>query len=456
VQGSKQLSDLFGAFDETVDKMTPVNASTAFRRIAKICLVHPKQSKTVHNSLSFKRLQKRVRQSLLSTLPSLKERPAGDKQCAQVPLSVSRVCWSYAQLRLQDPSLFAVVAQQCVPNLAAFGGPALCHLLWAYAMNSEETWKCRNRLFKFAGDEVLGRPKDFKRVNWSTLAWSFARTQCNHEGLFRFIAAQMVNQGDHVESHAIAKTLWAFAVFGVACTPQSPNWKLGDIAARRLDSFKPQEMAYIAWAFGKMEMPHPDFFENLNLDLKTRAAGPDGLSKFEPKYIIMVISAVAGFFTMGDGGEVWQHIEVEPMAEVDNVEDSEWKEDLVEGEEQALQEEETALDQDNEQLARRLLECSKGGGGSGLGQIWALGLAKSEAVARVQAVALGLAKSLLPESLRQAESFRREEAERLSSACDRLGLRRPQDNVQRLLKPPGFMELLDMVERFSDICNAGG
>merc|ERR1712046_403002 len=79
--------------------------------------------------------------------------------------------------------------------------------------------------------------------------------------------------------------------------------KLGDEAAKKLTTFKPQEMANAAWAIGRSKLPLCNFFEALQRRLQSFEHRPEGLTDFGPQHLAMMLCAIGNIFPAGKGGD---------------------------------------------------------------------------------------------------------------------------------------------------------
>lgn len=171
---------------------------------------------------------------------------------------LSLAAWSFATARWRDPQLFQSLAGELVMLALELKPQEISNTLWAFAKSRFP----HVALFDALGDAAASGHNiwRFKPQELSNTVWAFATVGLRHENLFSKASAVVVRRSRELIPQNVANILWAY------CKLQSPDClelfpKLLDVAAERLSTYKPQEIAAVALAAAQSCPHYTRFFD---------------------------------------------------------------------------------------------------------------------------------------------------------------------------------------------------
>ena len=173
------------------------------------------------------------------------------------PQSAAMIAWAFAEKGVMVESFFLRLAWKVETTTLEYSTPhSISNLAWAFA-----TLQIRvDPLFAAMAEETQLRVNEFGPQELVQTVWSFAqvlKADYGFEAFFRGIAAEversLTHNSDQFTTANLADLAWAYAMVGLPKAQHSLFLCIAQVSQRRLDEFKPGELASLNWAFAKLE-----------------------------------------------------------------------------------------------------------------------------------------------------------------------------------------------------------
>jgi len=198
---------------------------------------------------------------------------------------LSNTAWAFAKCGLWNDQLVTTIAQECISKIETFSAQCLMNVSWAMAQ-----WGTRNdELMTAISKEVTNKVAEFPPGSLAMTAWSFASLNVNNATMMDAVSRVAVEKIDEFKTDDLVFLAWAFANL------RRQDQKLFEIMADRIKksfeaapgSTAPPELANVAWAFSKQEIPQ----EGLMRAIANEAA--PSIHKFKPTEVAIITWAMA-------------------------------------------------------------------------------------------------------------------------------------------------------------------
>lgn len=279
--------------DSHFDHFNAVNLITALHRLAT--LVVPARKGSLRRDVRFKRLIHRLSDTLRNADSNVLK-----------PQDLSNVAWALTKLGLLNATLFGHLSEHILRTITSFEPVNLSMTLWAFARSGF----LDEKLFRSAATEVKKQLPDFQPQQIANTTWAMAKSGIVDEELFLSAASLALEKLNEFQPMNFSMLLFSFALaklphpklfdeVGKRCTVQALSSAasaphivtnlalayseagesnqnvfnaIATVASSSLYDFRTQQIATLAQAFARAQVPHEQLFAAISQSVVQRLA----------------------------------------------------------------------------------------------------------------------------------------------------------------------------------------